>query len=410
LSRHSILFVTSTFCVGGAERQLLELATGLRRSGWAVTVIACYGLGEMSMEFERAGVQVACVHKRGRWDVFGFIWRLWKEIVRVQPDLVHGYAMTQNLALVVLRPVIGRARVVWGLRNSWRRCDHRDPVTRAQYMLAAVLSRFADLIICNSEAGRAVHVAEGYVPQRMIVVPNGIDVARYRPDPEAGRTVRAGWGIADGHRLVGHIARVDPDKDHSTFLRAASVVAARMPDVRFVCVGTGPESYRTTMVGLGRRLGLEGKLIWAGLRRDMPQVYNALDLAVSSSVTEGFANAIGEAMATGVCCVATDVGDSAAVISGRGAICPAGDSDQLARAMMSALTAAPAAGLRIRQRICDHFSAPMLVARTEKHLLRALRARSGARSSDTTGAERDAAAASDVLDPLSDIGARGGRT
>lgn len=385
----SILFFTPTFCLGGAERQLLELATGLQRSGWAVTVVSCYGQGELRAEFERSGFEVVCLHKRGRWD-FGSIWRLWKTIVRVQPDLVHGYAMIANLVLALLRPFIGRARVVWGVRNSTRHGEYDDAVVRALRRLGVPLSRFADLIICNSEAGRAVYAAEGYAAQRMVVVPNGIDVGRYKPDADARRAIRAEWGIADGERLVGLVARFDRRKDHPTFLRAASLVAARMPDVRFVCVGSGPESYGSELVRLGCSLGLEGELLWAGSRADMPAVYNALDLAVSSSASEGFANVIGEAMSTGVHCVVTDVGDSAAIVSGHGTVCPAADSDQLARAMMSALAAAPGAGPRIRQRICDHYTAPMLFARTEKHLLRAVRARSAGRHA--TEVELEAAA------------------
>lgn len=339
-----------------------------------MTVASLHKGGELRNELDRAGIPVVCLHKRGRWDAARMLWRLHKAIVAVRPQIVHAYQLAPNVAVAVLRPFIGRTRVVWGVRNSAARTADGGFRARAMCRLGAVLSRFAHLIICNSEAGRAVYAAEGYCAQRMVVVPNGIDTKRYKPDSDARRDVRAEWGVATAHRLVGHVARFDPSKDHVTFLHAASLVAKRLPDVRFVCVGGGPEPYARQLAECAQSLGLEGKLIWAGIRQDMPRVYNALDLTVSSSSTEGLANAIAEAMATGLSCVATDVGDSAALIGGLGTICPPSDSRSLAQEIVAALSPA-VAPVRIRQRICDHYSSSLLLERTETHLLATLRYR-----------------------------------
>ena len=86
--------------------------------------------------------------------------------------------------------------VVWGVRASRMDFRHYDGVTRVAFRVGARLPRLADVIIVNSEAGRAQHATDGYCGERMVVIPNGIDTERFRPDREAGLKVRAEWGVA----------------------------------------------------------------------------------------------------------------------------------------------------------------------------------------------------------------------
>src|SRR5262249_13039612 len=147
--------------------------------------------------------------------------------------------------------------------------------------------------------------SQGFPADRMIVIPNGIDTERFRVDLDARRRVRAEWCVGEEEKLVGLVGRIDPVKDHPTFLRAAALVRRERADVRFVCVGSGQETHAQALLELAEQLGLQGRVLWTGARHDMPSVYNALDILCSASFVEGFSNSIGEAMSCGVVSVVT---------------------------------------------------------------------------------------------------------
>jgi glycosyltransferase involved in cell wall biosynthesis len=279
-----------------------------------------------------------------------------------------------NLFTVLVRPFAPRFRAVWGVRAS--NMDQRQYGLGASvaFWVSCRLSRFADLIICNSVSGKAFHAAHGFPPSRMVVIPNGIDVERFSPRPVAREAVRAEWGITAEQTLVGLVARLDPMKDHPTFLRAAQRVAADRPSVRFVCVGSGPAPYRAELERLATELDLGERVIWAGNRTDVAEVYNALDLLVSSSQWgEGLSNVVAEAMATGIPCVVTDVGDSRLLVGETGWLCPPADPASVASAIGAALGSAPdraRRGREARARIVDEYAVARLQEATARELSR----------------------------------------
>jgi glycosyltransferase involved in cell wall biosynthesis len=198
-----------------------------------------------------------------------------------------------------------------------------------------------------------------------VVIPNGVDTGRFAPDPDARAAVRSEWGVGQNEVLVGMVARLDPMKDHRNFLKAAARLGSRRPGTRFVCIGDGPPEYRQALVQEARDLCLEARLTWTGTRDDMPRVYNALDIAVSSSAYgEGTANTIIEAMATGVPCVVTEVGDSAAIVGSLGWVCPPSDSAALADMLCRVVDALPVDAVKIRERISMGYSSGALLERT----------------------------------------------
>ncbi|HEY8446659.1 MAG TPA: glycosyltransferase [Thermomicrobiales bacterium] len=366
-----VLFLIRALTFGGAERQLVALARGLHARGHQVRVAVFYAGGPLEADLREAGVPVTVLDKGGRWDIAKFLLRLASLLARERPDVIHGYLAMPNALAVLLKPV-HRARVVWGLRASERDETRYEWTHRLDSWLQRGLAVFPDLIIANSHAGAEHALREGYPEARLIVIPNGIDTDRFAPQPDLGLPVRQAWGIGPDERLIGRVGRIDPQKDYPTFLRAAAKVLAARPATRFVCVGSGDSALEESLRQLAHSLGIAERVIWAGPRGDMPAVYNALDLLVSSSIFgEGTPNVVAEAMACGIPCVVTDVGDSARVVGDPRRVVPAGDADALAQAILAQLDAIEAGSVdraAIRRRIVAEYSLEGLIARTEAAL------------------------------------------
>ncbi len=365
-----IVFLMRSLNFGGAEGQLALLSKGLMDQDHSVKVAIFYPGGPIQKVLAEAGVPVLSLDKGGRWDVLGFLLRLGRLLAREKPDVLHGWLGIPNILTVLMMPFFPRLRVVWGVGAAYMDLSRYDRFSRVAFRLECLLSRFPHLIISNSRAGLDYHAAYGFPQGKMVVIPNGVDTERFRPDPDAGRRVRSEWAVGEDQRLIGLVGRLDPMKDHPTFLRAAALLARDHEDVRFVCVGDGPAGYRAQLAALGNELGLAGRLIWAGSRADMPAVYSALTLATSSSYGEGLPNVVCEAMACGIPCVVTDVGDSALVVGDTGAVVPPKDPIALVegwKGMLAKIDAgAPLPDARAR--ILSQFGRDALVQRTSKAL------------------------------------------
>ncbi len=376
-ARVRLLFLIRQLGFGGAERQLLNLVSGLDPTVFEVHVATMYRGGGLVPSFEAVPhLSLHSLDKAGRWDLRAFLSRLSRLSRMVRPDIVHGYMGGANeLALVAARAV--GARCIWGIRVSDLRGGEYTWSVGALFRAGALLSRFVDLQIANSERGRAYHLASGYRPNNFIVIPNGIDSERFRPRPSA----RAGWRIAHGIPLDRPMllmpARLDPMKDHETFFRALADIA-RNEDFVAVCLGGGPLAVRAEYVARVASMGLGDRVLLPDASADVVDAYAASDLVVlSSAYGEGFPNVVGEAMACGRICIATDVGDAAAVIDDPSRVVAPGDSSALAATIVSALRmpAAERASLEhaARERIVANFSIPQLVERTSQAMLQLVR-------------------------------------
>jgi len=291
-----------------------------------------------------------------------FLGRLLRTVRRLQPDIVHGYMTGANELSVIAGRACG-ARVVWGLRASEAAVPETASM-RGIFRAGALLSRLADRIIANSEYGRSFHAAEGYCAARMTVIPNGIDTEHFTILPAERRAVRLEWNVRDGEILIARAARMDPVKDYPLFLRAAAQVSRALGNVKVACVGDNTDDAALNQMATAE--GIADRIVWTGGRSDMRSVYNAVDICVSSSSSEGFPNAVAEPMACGTPCVATDVGDSARLVGDAGIIVPAGDADAMAEAIMRLIRdRLQYPRERIRERITSNFSLELLVARTE---------------------------------------------
>lgn len=342
-----VLHVISGLRVGGAEGFLVALAAELARRGVAQHVVSLTPGSANEARLRTLHVPVTVLDpRRSPGGPASALLALRSLVARLRPEIVQGWLYHGDLFAALahrLAPGRGKRVLAWGLRNS----DLDEQRYGRLLTGAAWLSRWPDLVIANSEAGARFHLARGYRPRRLVVIPNGSDTARFRPDAVSRERVRAELGIAPEAVVAVHCARVDPMKDHPTLLAAAALV----PGVIFILMGAGTEALGTRPANV-RALGLQN---------GPEAIYTAGDIVVSSSAFgEGFSNAVAEGMAAGLLPVCTDVGDARAIVGATGPIVPPRDATALASALRGAAALDPEPrsdrGLAARARIEERFS------------------------------------------------------
>lgn len=374
-----VLFVDS-LRTGGAQRQFSILANGLAERGHVVTFATLHPGGPYwDWLADRGKVSLKALYPARGATMAGRVTqlvdaprRLRRLVRQTGAEVVYSALHTSNLLAWLAVASQRDATLAWSLRSS-----HRARLAwkqRPSFALARLVSRRVPLIVANSHAGLIDAGRDGFQARSSSVVVNGIDVTAFAPDPEARQRLRAEWQVPEQSPLVGMVARLDPVKDHPSFLRAAAGVSARAPGARFVCVGGGLPSYRAELERQASELGLADRLLWAGERRDMAAVYNALDILCLASRTEGFPNVVAEAMAAGLPCVATQVGDVAEIIGATGRTVPPGVPEALAVALLEVIELSSASrhqlGWEARSRVSELYSLDAMVLRTEEVLSR----------------------------------------
>lgn len=368
-----IVFLIRSLDIGGAERQLVNLAKSLNQKYFDVTILEFYSGGFLEKEVKENNIHLISLNKKKRWDTIAFIKNLIHQINAIKPDVVHGYLGTANILTILIKLFNPKIPVIWGVRASNMDYKQYDWLSRLVFKLECLMSRCADLIIVNSNAGYQHHTEAGFPIKKMVVIPNGINTQRFYPDLEARARVRKEWNIPDDTIVIGLVGRLDPMKGHPTFLKAAQIfldLNSQQENIKFVCVGSGIESYTQKLHELSNQLNLTQHLLWVAQRSDLEAVYNAIDIiSSSSSYGEGFSNVIGEAMACGIPCVVTDVGDSAFIVGNKGIVVPSKNPHALAEAWNQKLVEGSEKDRELaRERILNHFSLEQLITQTSSSI------------------------------------------
>ncbi len=334
--RPTVAHVITGLGPGGAQRVLAQMVAE-RPAAEAPerhVVVSLMDEGLWGGEIRAAGVPVHTLGMRRGTPSPAALLRLAGLLRRTRPATVMSWLYHADLYATLAAPLAGipARRLVWNLRCSDMDFARYSRATALTVRLLARLSHRPGLITVNSRSGQIRHGELGYRPQAWRYVANGFNLETWRPDAADRTAVRAELGLSADDLALGVIARVDPMKDHAGFLAACAILAGEGLPVRPVLIGEGTPS-------LVPPAPLAGRVLALGERRDVPRLVRGLDLLVmGSAYGEGFPNVVGEAMASGVPCAVTDVGDAAELVGGTGAVAPPGDAAALADAVRGLLT------------------------------------------------------------------------
>lgn len=355
-----IAFIITGLSTGGAEIMLLKLLQHLDSKRFEPHVISLTNLGEVGPRIEALGIPVLALGmRRGVPNPFKVL-ILARRLRQLQPDLVSTWLYHADLLGGLAARLAGCRMVVWGLRNSDL---SRAFSSRTTFMVAKVCAWTSHwlpkrILTCSSCA-RAVHIGLGYQADKIHVIPNGFDLTAFQPSESARHIVRAELGLAHDTPLVGLIARYDPQKNHAGFFVAAAHVHALRPDVHFVLAGTAVDADNLALRTAISAHRLQAHLHLLGRRDDVPRLMAALDVLASPSFGEAFPNVVGEAMACGVPCVVTDVGDCSEIVGDTGRVAHVGDMLGFATEVLNLLrlpnVEKAALGRRARTRVQDNY-------------------------------------------------------
>jgi glycosyltransferase involved in cell wall biosynthesis len=355
---------------GGAEMMLLKVLEHLDKR-FSAHVISLTTMGDIGPRIQALGIPVDAMGMSSRMPNPFTLIRLARLLKSLAPDVVHTWMYHADLLGGVAARLAGVGPIGWCIRHSDLDRGKTKLSTRVVVAACARVSGWVpDRILCCSEVARKVHVASGYAAKKMVVVPNGFDLARFRPDPFARDGLRRELGLAADSLLVGLVGRFDPQKDHAGFLQAAGLLHRRFPSAHFVLAGSRVDAGNRALMDAAQLAGVQSVTHFLGLRADVPRLMAAFDVFVSSSsYGEGFPNVVGEAMACATPCVVTDVGDSAHIVGDAGRVVPPGDFRALA-AEVTHLLAMPAeerraVGARARTRVAENFEVAAVVKRYE---------------------------------------------
>lgn len=363
--------ITELSLTSGAGTMLYKLLSTMDTTRFDCEVISLTEIGPVGRKIETLAIPVRALGMDRRYPNPLAIFRLTLWLIRSAPGLVQTWMYHADLFGGVAAKIAGNIPVVWGVRHSALPMKEGRLLTRWTTRFCALLSQYLPRrIVYCSETARTAHARLGYRHPKMIVIPTGFDLHRFRKNTPARLRIRQELNIPDDALLIGLVAPFDPQKDHQTFVLAAAQLARINPSLHFLLGGREITSDNQPLTSWINNTGCPERFHLLGQRHDVQTLLAALDIACSSSSGEGFPAFIGEAMACAIPVVATDAGDSAWIVGETGRIIPSGDSTALTAACQALIQAGhtrrSAMGWAARRRIENHFDLPDISRRYEK--------------------------------------------
>jgi glycosyltransferase involved in cell wall biosynthesis len=386
-----LLNVVPTLMCGGTEGQVMALCRSLDASRFDLEFACLRRLGPFVKEIDDRRLPLT----EYRFSSFCSVTALRQQIkfarhvTRHRVDIVHAYNFYGNVFAIPPARLAGAPVVIASIR------DLGLYLTPLQQRVQRYVCRLADCVVVNADVVRTWLVGEGYDPERIVVIRNGVDLTRFSEPAEPDR-VRRELELPRGVPLVAVVSRLSRLKGLEQFLEAAAVVGRRSTGARFLVIGETPPDDREYLAELKRlaaRLGIGDRVIFTGLRSDVPALLAGVDVAVMPSLNEALSNALLESMASGAPVVATRVGGTPeALVDGEtGLLVPPADVASLAGAVTSLLEAPELAnrlGRAARRSIADRFSVERMADTTERLYGRLLKRTARARGRRWSGQRR----------------------
>lgn len=334
---------------------MVELVKRLDRQVFEPAVFCLGPRGELAGVLENAGVPVFCLGAKRSWQV-GVIFRLIRALRRFRPVILQTWLYHANILGRLAAPLVGGPVVVSGIRVAEKR-------SRCRLWIDRLTQSLADAHVCVSRAVADFSIQEGGLnPNRVHVIPNGVDFIRFAKAEPAGRD---SLDIPRDSKVILFVGRLDPQKDPLFMLKVFERIASQTDDVHLVMVGEGVlEAQVNSQI---RRSAFANRAHRFGWRDDIPELLKTSDVLVLPSRWEGMPNVVLEAAASGTPVVASAAEGIAEILTDRvtGRILASRNPDEMAEAVM-ALLGNPEGAAKLGQSAQSHVSKHFTLEETSK--------------------------------------------
>jgi glycosyltransferase involved in cell wall biosynthesis len=316
---------------GGAERQIIYLAHGLQAAGHKVTILSLYP--PSPSWYDTMGLTVIDLKKKSRWDIIGFVRSYIKFLKTEQPAIVYSFLTVQNI-IAAITSLFSDAKIICGVRTSFTDLSHYSLIELLLGWVELQLFRLNLKIITNSHAAKNYLIKNApFAASKIAVVTNGLDFEVNTFSLTDRQQFRAKLGLSDKDILIGHVGRYDPMKDHKTFIDAAALLVKDSFKGHFICWGHGDSAYTQMLKDYAKSKNVN--IIW--YFEDGNPCYSAFDVYCLTSIGEGYSNTLVEAMAHGIPCITTDVGDCRKIVGPYGLTIQPSNPSELAGSIIKLL-------------------------------------------------------------------------
>jgi glycosyltransferase involved in cell wall biosynthesis len=319
-----LLKVLTLFAAGGTEGQVLNLVRRLDRTRYDLQFVCLRKWGHYLEEVEQRKIPITEYATRSFYSVHAILQQLrFARQLRAQRiQIMHSYNFYSNVFAIPAAKLAGVPLIIASIR------DQGVYMSSLQKFAQKLACRMADVVLCNAGSIRDWLIEEGYQPEKIRIIRNGIDLSRYRAvatdAPTRASTLRQELGLPPTAPLVVMLSRLNAQKGVDDFIKAAALISLRMPEVRFLLVGEKllhkqgtfekDASYHMHLQQLCRDLGVEDKIVFTGHRSDVPELLAEGTVSVLPSHSEGLSNTLLESMAAGLPIVATCVGGNGELV------------------------------------------------------------------------------------------------
>ena len=355
--KKNVLQLVNGFGIGGAEKALLELVRRLDRDKYRVIVCSVGQGGILETEFKNYADRVAVFPKKFSFDI-SLIWKVAKLMQKENIDIVQTTLFYADIigtfaAMLARVPVMISWQTALALPTGHLKDDKLRHTTSYKYAVKHI-----DKIIAVSDDIKTFFVEKrGIEADKIITIPYGVDLDLY--SCRNGIKKREELNLNAFDPVIGVVGHLSEVKGHTYLIEAAPKICKEFPDVKFVFAGSGPQ--RETLEKQVKNLNLSSNFHFLGVRRDIPELLNIIDIFVLPSLFEGLPNVILEAMASSKPVVASAVGGIPEAVQHQvtGLLVPPKDPDALADAILKMLADrewATNMGKEGRKRVEEFFS------------------------------------------------------